>query len=134
MLNVFYIVGEVMLILALLGLIGVLVWFVLTALHVKNTTVGHAKRLSQRPVAAVKNLGTTVKGLVQQETARGKHIGASVKDAVGAVQEAAAEIKDTAQSVHPEDLKPAVSGLQNMTKIMGLAAEFAQSVGKQKAR
>lgn len=134
MLNVLYVFGEVLLILALLGLIGVLIWLVMTALHVKNKTVGHAKRLSQRPTAAVKNLITTIKGLVQQETVRGKHIGASVKDAVGAVQEAASEIKETAQSVHPEDLKPAVSSLQNITKLIGLAAQFAYSAGKQKAR
>lgn len=134
MLHVLYVFGEVLLILALLGLIGVLIWLVMTALHVKNKTVGHAKRLSQRPTAAVKNLITTVKGLVQQETVRGKHIGASVKDAVGAVQEAAAEIKETAQSVHPEDLKPAVSSLQNITKLLGLAAQFARSAEKQKAR
>ena len=77
MLNVLYIFGEVLLILAMLGLIGVLIWFVMTVLHVKNTTLGHAKRLSQRPVAAVKNLITTAKGLAQQETVRVKHIGAS---------------------------------------------------------
>ncbi|MDQ2800220.1 MAG: hypothetical protein M3Y13_11330 [Armatimonadota bacterium] len=134
MLNVFYVVGEVLLILALLGLIGVLIWFVLTVLHVKNTTVGHAKRLSQRPISAVKNLVTTVKGLVQQETVRGKRIGASVKETIGAVRLSADEIKEAAQAVHPEELKPAVSSLQSVTRIVGLAAQFAQSVGKQKAR
>lgn len=134
MLNVLYIVGEVLLILALLGLIGVLIWFVLTVLHVKTTTVGHAKRLSQRPISAVKNLVTTVKGLAQQETVRGKRIGASVKETVGAVRMSAAEIKEAAQAVHPEELKPAVSSLQSITKIVGLAAQFARSAGKQKAR
>ena len=106
----------------------------MTALHVKNVTIGHAKSLSQRPIMAVKNLTTTVKGLAQQETVRGKHIGASVKAAAGAVQEAAADIKEAAQSVHPEDLKPALSRLQNIAKMAGLAAQFAQSAGKQKAR
>ena len=54
MANVLYVIGELMLILALLGLIGVAIWVVLSALHVKNQTIGHAKRLSQRPIAAAR--------------------------------------------------------------------------------
>ncbi len=141
MLDVFYVIGEVLLVLAFVGLIGVLVWVVMTALHVKNTTVGHAKRLSQRPIAAVKNLITTVKGLVQQETVHVKHIGASVKGAAGAVQHSAAEIKDVAQTVHPEELKPAMAGIQDtrervgqVGKVLRLAAQLTQAASKQRAR
>ena len=141
MLGVFYVIGEVLLILALLGLIGVLVWVVRSALHVKNQTVGHAKRLSQRPIAAGKNLGMTVKGLVQQETVRAKHIGASVKDAVGAVQHSVSEIKDAAQTVHTEELKPAMATLQEtgervgeVTRALRLAAQLTQAAAKQRPR
>ena len=134
MLDVLYIFGEVLLILSLIGFIGVMVWVVMTALHVKNTTVAHAKRLSERPIKASKNLVTTVKGIAQQETIRVKHIGASVKEAAGAVQEAASEIKGTAQAVHPEDLKPALASLQNITKVLRLAAQFTEAAAKQSSR
>ena len=127
MLDVLYFFGEVLLILALLGMVGVLVLLVMTALHVKNMTVGRVKRLAERPTKAGKNLATTVKGIVQQETVRAKHIGASVKVAASAVQEAATEIKVTAQAVHPEDLKPALASLQNITKILRVAAIFTQA-------
>lgn len=139
--NFFYGFGEGLLILAFVGLLAVLAWVVMTALHVKNQTVGHAKRLSQRPAAAVKNLITTVKGLVQQEAVRVKHIGASVKDAVGAVQHSASEIKEAAHTVHPEELKPAMAGIQDagerfgeVAKALRLAAQLAQAAAKQKAR
>ena len=141
MVDVFYVIGEVMLIVALLGLIGVVVWVALSALHVKNQTVGHAKRLSQRPIAAGKNLAMTVKGIVQQETVRVKHIGVSVKDAAGAVQHSATGIKDAAQTVHPEELKPAMAGIQEtgerlgeVTKVLKLAAQLSQAAAKQRPR
>jgi len=141
MVDVFYVIGEVMLIAALLGLIGVLVWVVMSALHVKNQTVGHAKRLSQRPITAGKNLALTVKGIVQQETVRVKHIAASVKGAAGAVQHSAVEIKDVAQTVHPEELKPAMAGIQKtkervgeVTKVLRLAAQLTHAAAKQRPR
>ena len=141
MLNVFYVVGEILLIAALLGMIGVLVWVVMSALHVKNKTIGHAKRLSQRPIAAGKNLGMTVKGIVQQETVHIKHIGASVKVAAGAVQHSAMEIKEAAKTVHPEELKPAMATLQDTKERMGraakvvrLAAQLSQAAARQRPR
>ena len=141
MVDVLYVIGEVLLIVALLGLIGVLVWVVMSALHVKNQTVGHAKRLSQRPITAGKNLALTVKGIVQQETVRVKHIGASVKNAAGTVQHSAEGIKDAAQTVHPEELKPAVTSLQEtgervgqVTQAVRLAAQLTQAAAKQRPR
>ena len=141
MVDVLYVIGEVMLIAALLGLVGVAVWVVLSALHIKNQTVGHAKRLSKRPIAAGKNLGMTVKGIVQQEMIHVKHIGASVKDAAGAVQHSALEIKDAAQTVHPEELRPALSGLQEtgarvgqISKALRLVAQLTQASAKQRPR
>lgn len=131
MMNVLLIFGEVLMILAMLGLIGVLVWVAVTALHVKNTTAGHTKRLSERPIKAGKNLVTTVKGIAQQETVRVKHIGGSAKTAVVAIQGAAAEIKVAAETIHPEDLQPALASLQNISKILRLAAQFTQSAARQ---
>lgn len=141
MVGVFYVIGEILLIVALLGLIGVLVWVVMSVLHVKNKTLGHAKRLSRRPIEVGKNLGMTVKGIVQQETVRVKHIGASVKVAAGAVQHSAVEIKEAAQTVHTEELKPALAGIHEtservaeVTKIVRLAAQLTQAAAKQRPR
>ena len=141
MAEVFYVIGELMLIAALLGLIGVTVWVVLSALHVKNQTIGHAKRLSQRPLAAGKNLGMTLKGIAQQETIHVKHIGASVMGAVGAVKHSALEIKDAAQTVHTEELRPAIAGIQETgerigqaTKVLRLAAQLSRAAAKQRPR
>jgi hypothetical protein len=129
-----YLFGEVLLVLALLGFIGVIVWLVMTVLHVKNATVGHAKRLSQRPIAATKNLIATGKGLVQQEAVHARHIGASVKEAAASVKVAAAGIQESAHAVHPEDLKPAVSTLGSVTKLLKLAAQFSRVPAKQGPR
>ena len=141
MANVLYVIGELMLILALLGLIGVAAWVVLSALHVKNKTVGHAKRLSQRPIAAGKNLAMTFKGIAQQEMVHFKHIGTSIKDAAGAVQHSALEIKGAAQAVHPEELKPAAAGVQSVgerigeaTKVLRLAVQLSKAAAKQRPR
>ena len=118
--------GEGLTIVALLGLIGVVAYLAMTALKLKTSVMTNAGRLYKRPLAAGKNLATTVKGIVQQETVRGKHIGASAKAAAGAVQGAATHIKDTAQSMHPEDLKPALASLSNITKVLQVAAKLSQ--------
>jgi len=137
----FYVMGEVMLIAALLGLIGVLVWVVMSALHVKNQTIGHAQRLSKRPITAGENLAMTVKGIVQKETVHVKHIGTAVVGAAGAVKHSALEIKDAAQTVHPGELKPAVASLHStgerigeVTKVLRLVTQLGQAARKQKAR
>lgn len=141
MVDVFYVIGEILLVAALLGLFGVLAWVVMSALHVKNQTVGHAQRMSKRPVAAGKNLAMTVKGIAQQETVRVKHIAGSVKDAAGAVQHSAEQIKDAAQTIHPEELKPAMATLQDTkervgeaAKVVRLAAQLSHSMAKQRPR
>ena len=141
MVEVLYVIGEIMLIAALLGLIGVMVWIALSVLHVKNQTVGHAQRLSKRPIVAGKNLAMTVKGIVQQETVHVKHIGTAVMGAAGAVKHSALEIKDAALTVHPEELKPAVASLHStgerigqVTKVLQLAAQLSQAARKQRAR
>ena len=87
MADFFFVLGEGLLTLALVGLIGVIIWLVMTVLHAKTAVMADAGRLYKRPLNASKNLITTVKGLAQQETVRFKHIGASVKDAAGAVKE-----------------------------------------------
>jgi len=125
--------GEVFLILASLALIGVLVLLATTALRLKTTVVTNAGRLYKRPLAAGKNLATTVKGIAQQETVRGKRIGATVKHTADSVMHSANTIKGSAKSVHPEDLKPTLTTLSNVSKILKVAAQITQAAAKQKA-
>jgi len=132
--DVLYVIGEVLLIVALLGLLAVPVWLVMMALHVKNTTVGHAKRMSQRPIVAVKNLIATGKGIAQQETVRVKHIVGSGKVAVGAVQHSAVHVQAAARTVHPKDLRPATDTLQNAGKVLSLVAKLSRAGVKQGRR
>lgn len=132
--DVLYVIGEILLILALLGLLAIPVWLVMMALHVKNTTVGHAKRMSKRPIVAVKNLIATGKGIAQQETLRVKHIVGSGKVAVGAVQHSAVHIQAAAKTVHPEDLRPARDTLQSAGKLVSLVAKLSRAGAKQGRR
>jgi hypothetical protein len=126
--------GEFFTILALVGLIGVLIWVAMTALKLKTTVMTNAGRLYKRPLAAGKNLATTVKGIAQQEAVRGKHIGASAKDAGLAVKDAALHIKDAAQAVHPEDLKPALASVSNISRAVNLAAKLSHVGAQRKSR
>ena len=119
--------GLIFTILALIGLVGVLVFLAMTALKFKNYVTTNAGRLYKRPLAAGKNLVTTAKGIAQQETAHAKHIGTSAKAAGLAVKDAAVNIKDTAQSVHPEQLKPALSSVSNVGKTLQLAVRLSHA-------
>lgn len=125
--------GEGMTILALVGLVGVLIFLAATALKLKTAVIDNAGRLYKRPLASGKNLATTVKGIAQQEAVRGKHIGASAKVAALSVKDAAVHIKDTAQSVHPEELKPAVAYASNLSNALKVALKLSQAGARQRA-
>ena len=127
-------VGEVFLILASLGLIAVVIFLAMTALRLKTTVVTNAGRLYKRPLASGKNLFTTIKGIAQQETVRGKRIAATVKGTAGVVKDSATHIRGSVQSVHPEDLKPTLTTLSNLSKMLKVAAQITQAASKQKAR
>ncbi len=134
MADVLFDIGLLFTILALVGLVGVLIFLAMTALKLKTSVMDNAGRIYKRPLAAGKNLAVTVKGIAQQETVRGKHIGASAKTAGLAVKDAALHIKDAAQSVHPEDLKPALSSVSNVSKALQLAAKLSHAGARQKVR
>ncbi len=133
--------GEFLTILSLVGLVGVLVFTALTALKLKTSVMTNAGRLYKRPLAAGKNLVTTAKGIAQQETVRGKHIGASataaafsVRDAAVHIKDAALNVKDAAGEVHPERLKPALNTVSNAGKIVKTVVGLSRAVSKQKVR
>lgn len=125
--------GEALTILALVGLIAVLIWLVTTALRLKTAAITNAGRLYKRPLAAGKNLVTTAKGIALQEAVRGKHIGGSAKIAAAAVMEATAQIKETAQTVHPEEIKPALAYFSSYTKLFRAATKLGTLASRQKA-
>lgn len=125
--------GEVMTIVALIGLVGVLVFLATTALKLKTSVIDNAGRLYKRPLASGKNLATTVKGIAQQEAVRGKRIAGSAKVAALSVKDAALHIKDTAQSVHPEELKPAVAYASNLSNALKVAVKLSQVGARQRA-
>jgi len=124
--NLLFLVGTVLCILALVGLVGVLIFLATTALKLKTSVIDNSGRLYKRPLAAGKNLAITVKGIAQQETVRGKHIGASAKAAALAVKDAAVNIKDTAQTVRPGELKPALSYVSNLSSVFRVAVKLSQ--------
>ena len=120
-----YIAGEIFLVLALVGIIAVIVWMVTTAVRLKTSVVTNAGRLYKRPLNAGKNLVTTGKGIAQQETVRVKHIISTVKTTSGIVMQTASEIKTVAETVHPEDLKPALALLKNASGTLKIVANIS---------
>ena len=130
MLYFFFHFGEILLIAALVGLIGVLVWLVLTVLHLKTAVMGDAKRLSERPIRVVKNLIATGKGIAQQETVRAKRIAATVKGPVKAVKDTAGNIKLVASSLDTSELpdpRPGAARAQTVLKFAANAFKLARS-------
>ena len=119
-----YIAGEIFLVLALVGVIGVIVWMVITAVRLKTSLVTNAGRLYKRPLNAGKNLVTTGKGIAQQEAVRVKRIVSTVKTTSGAVMHSVTEIRTVAETVHPEDLKPALALLKNASNAVKIAANI----------
>lgn len=120
-----YIAGEIFLVLALVGIIAVIIWMVTTAVRLKTALVTNAGRLYKRPLNAGKNLVTTGKGIAQQETVRVKHIISTVKTTSGIVMQTASEIKTVAETVHPEDLKPALALLKNASNALKTVANIS---------
>ena len=120
-----FIAGEIFLVLALVGIIAVIIWMVTTAVRLKTALVTNAGRLYKRPLNAGKNLVTTGKGIAQQETVRVKHIISTVKTTSGIVMQTASEIKTVAETVHPEDLKPALALLKNASSALKIVANIS---------
>ena len=118
-------------ILALVGLIGAIVWLAMTAIRVKNGFMGDAKRLYEPPLRSGKNLVAAGKGIALQETARAKRVGATVKGTVEVVKDTALDAKEAAAGVNLADLKPIITNAQNAFRILSIVAQFARSTPKQ---
>ena len=120
-------------IVALVLLFVFVIYLVATLLHFKTAVVGNAKRLYERPVNSVKTLTATGKAIVQQEQVRVKHMAGAFKVTAGEVKEAATEVKSAAQSVHPQELKAAVTNVQRTFQFVSMLTQFTRSSAKQTA-
>jgi hypothetical protein len=125
-------IGQVLVIIAFLGFIGVCISIVVAAIALKKGAVNCAKRLTERPSRAVKNLTVTGKGIVQQETVRVKNIGKRVQTATGVVKETLDETREAASGINFEDLQPLLANLQQAAKLANMASQVFKSAAKQK--
>ena len=125
--DIVYVIFEWLLVLALLGLIGVIAWLVMAALKIKTSVMADAKRLYEPPTRSVKVLIGTGKGIAQQETVRARHIASSAMVAVGAVKETTGEVKVVTDSIHVSELKAALADVQNVVKFVGLLTRLSKT-------
>ncbi|MDQ2687258.1 MAG: hypothetical protein M3Y28_05260, partial [Armatimonadota bacterium] len=128
--EIFIVIVDWLLVLALIGLIGTLVWLGLTAVRLKNGLMGDAKRLYEPPLRSGKNLVAASKGIAMQETARAKRVGATVKDTVEVVKDTALDVKDAAAGVNLSDLKPVITNAQSAFRILSVLAQFSRTAPK----
>ncbi|MBV9850123.1 MAG: hypothetical protein JO250_10660 [Armatimonadetes bacterium] len=129
--ELFYQICEWGLIVALVLFVIVIIYLVATALHFKTAVIGHAKRLYERPVNSVKSLAATGKAVAQQEKVRVQHMAGTFKGTAGDVKETATEVKSAAQSVHPAELKAALTNVQHAFRFLSAVAQFARATSKQ---
>jgi hypothetical protein len=125
--------AEILLILALIGLIATLIWVIVAALALKAGAVRDAKRLYERPLTAVKSLAAVGKGIAQQEMVRVHHVSAEAKETIGVVRETATELKGAVTDLTHSDIKALLHNAQTALKFLSIAAQFARSVSKQGA-
>ena len=125
----FYVIFEWLLVIALIGLIGVIVWLIATVLNLKNAAMRDAKRIYERPTNSVKTLIGTGKGIGLRESARFKHMAVPVKEAAGAVRVTVGEVKTAASGIHPSELKSVLSNVQSVLKLAGMVAKTARAAG-----
>lgn len=129
--DIFLTIVDWLLVLALIGLIGSLVWLGLTAVRLKNGLMGDAKKLYEPPLRSGKNLAAAGKGIAMQETARAKRVAATVKGTVTVVKDTASDVKEAAEGVNLSDLKPIITNAQNAFRILSLMSQFVRSAPKQ---
>lgn len=125
--QIVYVIFEWLMVLALLGLFGVLAWLVMTALKIKTSVMTDAKRLYEPPIRSVKSLVATGKGIAQQEAVRVRHMGGSVKVAAAAVKEATGEVKIAAQSIQVSELKSSLANVQDVLRFVSLIGKISKS-------
>ncbi len=132
--DVFYLVCQWLLILALLGFFGAIAWIVLVALKAKNAVMKDVKRLYEPPLRSGKAVAATGKGVFMQEKARVQRVGVVLKGTTASVKDAAGDVTVVAKSIHPSDLKPVAVDIKAVVGILGHIASFVKAISKQRAQ
>jgi hypothetical protein len=125
-----YTLFEWLLVIAFIGLIGVLIWLVSAALALKNGVMRDAKRIYERPLNAGKSLVGTGKGIALREGIRFRQMAGDVKVAAAAVRETAGEVKTAAEDIQVSELKAVFANIQNVIKFVNAVSKATRSASE----
>lgn len=131
--DVFYVVCQWLLILALIGFFGAIAWIVVTALKVKTAIMGDAKRLYEPPLRSGKAIAATGKGVFMQEKARVQRVGVVLKGTTASVKDAAGDISTVARSIHPSDLEPVATDFKAVVGLLSQVSTYLRLFSKLRA-
>jgi len=130
----FEMILDVLIIVALFGFVGAIVWIVMEGLKLKNQALSTYKRLAAPPIERVKNITATGKGIVQQESIRVRHIGKSIHRASVAVKETADDVIVVVDSLKDTDIEPLLQHAQTAFKFATAAASLLKAASQQGTR
>jgi len=131
--DIFYLVCQWLLILALIGFFGTIAWIVFVTLAAKNSLMKDAKRLYEPPLRAGKAVVTTGKGVFLQEKARVQRVGVVLKGTTASVKDTAGDITTVAKSIHPSDLKPVAVDIKAVVGLLGQIGTYLRLFSKLRA-
>lgn len=131
--DVFYLVCQWLLIIALIGFFGAIAWIVVTALKVKTAVMGDAKRLYEPPLRSGKAIAATGKGVFMQEKARVQRVVVVLKGTTASVKDAAGDISSVAKSIHPSDLQPVATDFKAVVSLLSQVSTYLRLFSKLRA-
>lgn len=131
--DVFYLVCQWLLIIALIGFFGAIAWIVVTALKVKTAVMGDAKRLYKPPLRSGKAIAVTGKGVFMQEKARVQRVVVVLKGTTASVKDAAGDISSVAKSIHPSDLQPVATDFKAVVSLLSQVSTYLRLFSKLRA-
>jgi len=131
--DVFYLVCQWLLIIALIGFFGAIAWIVVTALKVKTAVMGDARRLYEPPLRSGKAIAATGKGVFMQEKARVQRVGVVLKGTTASVKDAAGDISTVAKSIHPSDLQPVATDFKAVVSLLNQVSTYLRLFSKLRA-
>ncbi len=131
--DVFYLVCQWLLILALIGFFATIAWIVMTVLKVKTAVMGDAKRLYEPPLRSGKAVAATGKGVFVQEKARFGRVSVVLKGTAASVKDAAGDITTVAKSIHPSDLQPVATDVKAVVGLLGQISTYMKLLSNLRA-
>lgn len=131
--DVFYLVCQWLLILALIGFLGTIAWIISVALTAKNSVMKDVKRLYEPPLRSGKALAATGKGVFLQEKARVQRVGVVLKGTTASVKDVAGDVSTVAKSIHPSDLQPVATDFKAVVGLLGQVGTYLRLFSKLRA-